>query len=92
MCLADLFFDPALVLKEGLQRLVEVFLDEVFDELIVHPDDPDEQRDGQGIELGCVEFEDDLGQNLGGDIRRSAGIHHDQVVALLDEGADLLER
>lgn len=92
MCLTDALFDLSLVVKKGFQRLIEVFLDEILHQLIVHANDANKERHWEGIQLWRVEFQYDLRQDLSRNIPGCFRISNPNVVPLLDERADLLKR
>ena len=88
---ADLFFDLALVVEEGMQSLIEIFFDKIFDEAVIHANEAEEERNRERIELGGVELEDNLGKELGGDVGAAPGIDDADVIALLDQIADFFQ-
>jgi len=87
----ELLFYLRLVVQERFKGLIKILVDKIFDQLVVHPDDADKQRHGQGIKLGRIQFKDDLGEQLGGDIGRGFGIDDVQVIALLNQRPDLVQ-
>lgn len=91
MSLADLLLDLPLVFKERFQGLIEVFLDEILDQLVIHSNEPNEERDGQRIEFWRIEFENDLSQELSRDVGGGLSINDSDVIALLNQGTDFLE-
>jgi hypothetical protein len=80
-----------LVFHEGSKGPVEIGFDEVPDQLVIDPDHPEEKRHGEAVQLGSLELQDDLGEDLGGDVRPGPGIGDGEVVPLADQPPDLLE-
>jgi hypothetical protein len=86
-----LVFYLLLVYEEGLERLVEVFFNEILHELVIQSDDTDEQGNRKGIKLGGLHFQNDLGQYLSGNVSAGLSVRYGHFAPLLDQGADFAE-
>ena len=79
-----------LVLGKRFQCLVEVFVDEILDQQVIHSNYPNQERYREGIEFRCIQLQDDLGKHLRGDIGSRFGIEDLDIVTLLYQGTDFL--
>ena len=91
MGLTEHLVDLLLRSAERLERLPEVNVHEILEQAVVHADCPDEQFTREHMQLDRLIFEENLRENLRGDVLVRLRIQHADIVPLDDQLVNLLQ-
>ena len=91
MGLTEHLIDLLLRSAERLERLPEVNVDEILQQSVVHANCPGEQFIGEHVQLDRFIFEENLGENLRGDVLVRLGVQDADIVPLHDQLVNLLQ-
>jgi hypothetical protein len=91
MGLTERPFDLLLRYAERLKRLPEVNVHEILEQSVVHPNCTDEQFIREQVQLDRFIFEENLCENLCGDVLLRLRVRHADIVPLDDQLVNLLQ-
>src|SRR5580693_5888142 len=91
MGLTEHQFDLLLRYAERLKRLPEVNVHEILEQSVVHPNCTDEQFIREQVQLDRFIFEENLCENLCGDVLLRLRVRHADIVPLDDQLVNLLQ-
>ena len=91
MGLTEHQFDLLLRYAERLKRLPEVNVHEILEQSVVHPNCTDEQFIREQVQLDRFIFEENLRENLCGDVLVRLCVQHPDIVPLDDQLVNLLQ-
>src|SRR5262245_20680141 len=91
MGLAEHLIELLLRSAERLERLAEVNVHEILEQSVIYANCPSKQFMREQVQLDRFIFEENLAENLGGDIFIRLRVQHADIVPLDDQFVNLLE-